>query len=226
MFVCFTLYVIADGFLELHGFEEQRARMVISDEGTIREYYDIRSQLDQFSDDVRAVTNHPQYSVAFLTPGRVIHVKHKGVDFGWGIVINNKRRKPSKNLTEEFTPHQSWVVDVLLKVSDGSSVGTKTFEDLPAGVRPPQEGEGFHMAVVPLVLNCIEAIGHPKLHLPSDLTTASSRDGIGKKLAEVQRRFPDGFAVLDPLEDMNIKDDDFKRLLRVSDTCGKWQAER
>ena len=32
---------------------------------------------------------------------------------------------------------------------------------------------------------------------------------------EVQRRFPDGVPVLDPIENMNIQDEQFKKNLRV-----------
>ena len=33
---------------------------------------------------------------------------------------------------------------------------------------------------------------------------------------EVQRRFPDGLPMLDPIEDMGIKDDGLKSVIRVS----------
>lgn len=200
---------------ELSELEEKRANMTIPDEGTIREYYDIRTQVDQFNDDVRAVISHPTYSIAYLQPGRLVHIKYKEFDFGWGIVVNNKKRKPPKNSTQEFSDHEAWVVDVLLKVADGSSVGTQTFEDLPQGVRPPKEGEKHHTAVVPLLLNCIQAISHVRIFPPKDLQTASARDSMGKKVDEIKRRFPDGIAVLDPIEDMGIKDDEFKKTLRV-----------
>lgn len=195
--------------------------MAISDEGTIREYHEIRTQIDSFNDDVRAVISHPQYSVAFLTPGRLVHVKHKEFDFGWGAVVNNKKRKPQRNAAEEFSDHESWVVDVLLKIADGPSIGTKTFEDLPQGVRPPKDGEKHQMAVVPLLLNCIQSIGQARLHLGKDLQSTEARNDTGKKVDMVQKRFPDGIAVLDPIEDMGIKDDEFKKTLRVRDALVK-----
>jgi ATP-dependent RNA helicase DOB1 len=153
---------------------------VISDEGTIREYYDIRTQIDQFSDDVRTVISHPTYSIPYLQPGRVLHIKYKDFDFDWGVVVNSKKRKPPKNSTQEFGEHESWVVDVLLKVVDGSSVGTKTFEDLPNGVRPPKDGEKHQFAVVPLLLNCVQSISHLRIFLPKDLQTASGREGVSR----------------------------------------------
>ncbi|GMF72492.1 unnamed protein product [Aspergillus oryzae] len=202
---------------ELAELEEKRANMTISDEGTIREYYDLRKQIRQFTDDMQAVISHPNYCLPFIQPGRLISIKHKDVDFGWGVVVNYKQRKAPKNSTEEPTPYQKYVVDVLLRIADGPSVGTKTFEDLPSGVRPPKEGENSRMEVVPVVLSCLQSISHIRIFLPKDLHSADSRNGVKKALDEVQKRFPDGIAVLDPIENMNIKDDNFKKLLRYSD---------
>ncbi|KAL5342563.1 rRNA-processing arch domain-containing protein [Aspergillus crustosus] len=199
---------------ELDELEEKKANFAISDEGTIREYYDIRTQIDHFSEDVRTVISHPTYSIPYLQPGRLIHIKYKALDFDWGIVVNSKKRKSPKSAPQEFGDYESWVVDVLLKVVDGSSVGTKTFEDLPQGVRPPKEGENYQYEVVPLLLNCVQSISHVRIFPPKDLHLPSGREGLGKKLVEIKRRFPDGVAVLDPIEDMGIKDDDFKKTLR------------
>lgn len=159
--------------------------------------------------------SHPDYSLQFLVPGRLLRIKHKGIEFGWGVVVNYKKRKPAKNQTEEFEAHQKYILDVLLKIADGPSVGTKTFEDLPPGVRPPKEGENTRMEVVPVTLNCIECLSHIRIFLPKDVSSLDARNGVKKALDEVQKRFPDGIAVLDPIENMGIKDDSFKKLLRV-----------
>ncbi|KAJ5812209.1 hypothetical protein N7474_008510 [Penicillium riverlandense] len=199
---------------ELRELEEKKANMTISDEGTIRDYYELREQLDKYNDDVQIVLSHPKYALSFLQPGRLIHVKHRGLDFGWGAVVNVKERKVPKHSTETFSPHQSHIADVLVKIADGPSVSTKTFDDIPAGIRPAKEGEKARMEVVPMTMSCIAGISHIRLHLPRDLVSVDTRNGIRKHIDEVHRRFPDGIAVLDPLEDMRIEDDSFKKLLR------------
>lgn len=59
-------------------------------------YYDYRQQLDQMGEDFRAVITHPTYSLPFLQAGRLVRVKHKDADFGWGVVINFQKRSKSK----------------------------------------------------------------------------------------------------------------------------------
>ncbi|KGO68499.1 Helicase, C-terminal [Penicillium italicum] len=199
---------------ELESLEEKRANMIISDEGTIREYYDLRKQLDAFADDVQHVITHPNYSLTFIHPGRLIHVKYKDADFGWGVVINQKKRKQASNDTEKLTPHQSHIVDVLMRTTEGSSIGTKSFQDLPPGVHPAKEGEPARSEVVPVVLSCITEISHIRIMLPKDITSPGSRNDVMKSVSEVKRRFPDGVPLLDPIENMQIKDESFKKLLR------------
>ena len=190
--------------------------MNIPDEGTIREYYDLRQQLTTYSKDMRDVINHPNYCLQFMQQGRLVSIKHMDYDFGWGAVVNFTQRRPAKDQkAADVPPQQSYILDVLLQVADGSSSGTRTHQDLPQGVRPPAEGEKVKMEVVPVLLSCVEAIGHIRIFLPNDLKSADQRNTIRKSLEEVKRRFPDGIAVLDPIENMGITDGSFKKLLRV-----------
>ena len=200
---------------ELHDLEIQRSNMTITDEGTIKEYYDLRKQLDTYTKDMRDVINHPNYCLQFMQPGRLVRIKYNDHDFGWGAVVNFTPRKPSKDQKpEDISPQQSYVIDVLLQVADVSSNGTRTHSDLPFGVVPPREGEKSKMEVVPILLSCVESIGHVRIFLPADLKLADQRNTARKSIDEVKRRFPDGIAVLDPIENMGITDVSFKKLLR------------
>ena len=200
----------------LREMEVKKTQMVIPDEGTIREYYDLRTQLDTFADDVRAVFTHPDHCRPYMKPGRLIHIKHQGRDFGWGVVVKISQRKPASNSKEPIEPHKEWVVDVLLNIAAGQSVGTKSSQDMPPGVHPAQPGEPNRHEIVPVVLSCIHNISSACFKIPHDMKNTDSKNSVGKTLAEVQRRFPDGVPPLDPVEDMGIKDDSFKKLLRVS----------
>lgn len=207
---------VTDGLLELHELEAQRSSIEIADEGTIREYYDLRQQLATYTKDMRDVINHPNYCLQFMQLGRLVRIKYKDYDFGWGAVVNFTPRKPNKDeKAEDITPQDSFVIDVLLQVADASSNGTRTHQELPQGVRPANEGEKAKMEVVPILLSCVESIGHIRIFLPNDLKSADQRNTVRKSLDEVKRRFPDGIAVLDPIENMGITDASFKKLLRV-----------
>lgn len=205
---------------ELHELETQRSGMEISDEGTIKEYYDLRKQLDTYTKDMRDVINHPNYCLQFMQSGRLVRIKYNDHDFGWGAVVNfTPRQKGRDQKAEDISPQQSYVIDVLLQVADTSSNGTRTHSDLPQGVHPPTDGGKSKMEVVPILLSCVESIGHVRIFLPADLKSADQRNTARKSINEVKRRFPDGIAVLDPIENMGITDASFKKLLRVCSPC-------
>jgi ATP-dependent RNA helicase DOB1 len=81
---------------ELKREEEAKISIVIPDEESVAQYYEYRQQLDQMSNDFREVIHHPSYSLPFLQPGRLVKVKHKDLDFGWGVVITYQKRVSSK----------------------------------------------------------------------------------------------------------------------------------
>ncbi|KAG0652279.1 ATP-dependent RNA helicase [Hyphodiscus hymeniophilus] len=202
---------------ELHALHTERDGMEIPDEATIKEYYDLRQQLTSYTKDMRDVINHPNYCLQFMQPGRVVHIKYKDMDFGWGAVVKFTPRRPSKNSggpAEEYPPQQSMILDVLLNISENDTVAPQTTTEFPFGIKPPGKDEKGKMEVVPVLLSCIEAIGHVRIFLPKDLKTADQRGQVRKSLSEVKRRFPDGIAILDPIENMGITDDSFKKLLR------------
>lgn len=81
---------------ELKREEEAKDLTVIPDEQLIAEYYGYRQQLDQMAQDFRDVITHPDYSLPFLQPGRLVKVKYQKLDFGWGVIINYSKRLPPK----------------------------------------------------------------------------------------------------------------------------------
>ncbi|KAI9785684.1 MAG: ATP-dependent RNA helicase mtr4 [Geoglossum umbratile] len=200
---------------ELYDLESEIMAIEIADEPTIKDYFDLRQHLSAYTKDMREVINHPNYCLQFMQPGRLVQIMHLDYDYGWGAVVNFTPRRPGKGQkAEDFTPQQSYLIDVLLLVSDNASIGTQTHKELPDGVRPPAEGEKGKMEVVPVLLSCVQGIGQVRLFLPNDLRSAEQRNTVKKSLEEVQRRFPDGLALLDPIETMGITDESFKQLLR------------
>ncbi|WEW55520.1 ATP-dependent RNA helicase mtr4 [Emydomyces testavorans] len=199
---------------ELEELECQRSNMSIPDEGVIREYYDSRQLLEAYSKEMRTTMCKPTYCQRFLDPGRLVRVQHGKSDFGWGLVVNFQQRIPPRNVQEEYPPHESIIVDVLLDICENASFIMKDDQSLPPGVRPAKEGEKSTMAVVPVVLNCIQAFSSVRVTLPRELKSPESKKYTKKILAEVQRRFSDGVAILDPIHDMGINKEPFKRTLR------------
>jgi len=75
-----------------------------------------------------------------------------------------------------------------------------------ADIQPCPKGEKGEMQVVPILTRLIENLSAIRLYIPNDLRSSDSRFLVHKSLQEVEKRFPDGLPLLDPIEDMGIKD--------------------
>lgn len=203
---------------ELKEFEVQRDSLVVPEENAITEYYNLKKQLEDFSNDIRQAQNLPNYALPFLQPGRLVKVKHQEVNFGWGVVVNyNKRVGPAKKpLPVDTKPQETYIVDVLLNCASGSSVPkdrNSNNSDQSLTFKPCPLGEKGEAMVVPVLLSTLDGISHIRLFLPKDLRPAQAKEQAYKSVREVQKRFPKGVAMLDPVENMNIKDEGFTKLI-------------
>ncbi|KAJ3481767.1 hypothetical protein NLG97_g7737 [Lecanicillium saksenae] len=211
---------------ELMALQQERDGAAIADEATIKDYYQIRQQLNTYTRDMRAVIQLPNYSLDFLQPGRLVQIYNPkespdnvagGLDFGWGVIVNNYPRRSPKLGEPEHIPQESYIIDVLLTISASSAdiVPGQPAAEMPTGLVPANGDQNVIHAVVPCLLTCIKAISQIRLFMPKEgLKAEKDRDTVRKSLAEVKRRFPDGLPILDPLENMDITDESFKKLLR------------
>jgi ATP-dependent RNA helicase DOB1 len=108
-------------------------------------------------------------------------------------------------------------VDVLLNCAQDSAVpkDRSTITATPGGVLPCPPGQKGEPLVLPVLLSTLDGISHLRIFLPKDLRTIGPRETAWKSVLEVQRRSPDGIPFLDPIENMEIKDEKFKLLVKV-----------
>lgn len=69
---------------------------------------------------------------------------------------------------------------------------------------------------MPITLTLLDGISSIRVYIPKDLRGTENRQSVGKSLKEVEKRFPDGIPLLDPIEDMKIDSEEFKKTIRVS----------
>jgi len=122
----------------------------------------------------------------------------------------------------EGTPAQdSYIVDVLVHADVGAATSkVKTGQSFTSvtGIAPCPPGAKGEYAIIPALLSTLDGISHIRIFLPKDLKPPSAREQAFKNVLEVQRRFPDGLGLLDPVDNMGIKDDAFVELLKRIET--------
>ncbi|EFP85156.1 ATP-dependent RNA helicase mtr4 [Puccinia graminis f. sp. tritici] len=205
---------------ELRELQRMRSKIVVPDEESIADYAKLQEELEIRNQDFRDVINHPTHALPFLQPGRLVKVKFGTMDFGWGCVVNFQRRlgDRGKSLGPETKPQDSFIVDVLLKISAGKSGPKQPPSKMIGGnqtslVKPCEPGEEGECAVVPVLLSTLDGISKIRIFLAQDLKPMDARKGALDAVAEVKRRFPNGIGLLDPVENMGIVDETFKKLI-------------
>lgn len=206
---------------DLMQLQKDRDEMVIPDEATVKDYYSLRQQLSTYTKDMIHVIQHPQHCADFLQPGRLVQIANPktGKDFGWGVVLNLTKRKEPKFGEKEYEPRESFFIDVYLRLDpDCDPFGpANPSTEMPIGAVPSDANQDSIFEAVPCMLTCIKALSQIRVFMPKDLSRENAeavRQQLFKSLKEVERRFPDGLPILDPMENMNITDDSFKKLLR------------
>uniref|UniRef100_H2ZE12 RNA helicase n=1 Tax=Ciona savignyi TaxID=51511 RepID=H2ZE12_CIOSA len=225
--------------------EKDYCGMKIKEEEESMTYYRIRQQLNKLATQLEDFVHLPKFCLPFLQPGRLVkvclpyicsigaiitYVRNGEHDFGWGVVVNfqKKQPKPSGPMRTDEEPEPQYVVDVLLNCDkEGlNSIAVR----LP---RPAKDATRSEMAVVPIMLPLIKALSSVRLFLPKDLRPLDNRQSLLRALEvrfafhscvqifylyqEVNKRFPDGIPILDPIEDMVIKDERLKSIVRKTE---------
>ncbi|KAI1873782.1 uncharacterized protein JN550_003051 [Neoarthrinium moseri] len=208
---------------DLMKLQKERDGMAIPDEATIKDYHGLRQQIEAYTKDMVHVIQHPNYCLEYLQPGRLVQVQNPktGQDFGWGVVVDFTPRKAPKFGEKEFIPQESYLVDVFLHLDPSGEQFTPRVPppgEMPNGIRPRDTAEQSLFEAVPCLLTCVKAISQIRVFMPKEVKSLEDieevRNTLRKSLAEVLRRFPDGVPILDPIENMGITDDSFKKLMR------------
>ncbi|ORE02182.1 antiviral helicase [Rhizopus microsporus var. microsporus] len=199
-------------------FENQMKQLVaekdsiqIEGEEEISTYYELRKQIDTYTQDVRDVMLHPTYSLPFMQPGRLVRVEYEKMDFGWGAVLNCQKLNSRKRASDQDS-EPNYVVDILLNCSKDSSL-TKDAAGQPTGIKPATNDDERNPLVIPVSLRTIQSISHIRLVLPKDLRSSDTRKAAYKSIMEVKKRFHGNIPLLDPINNMGIKDPSFQKLV-------------
>ena len=182
--------------------QEQFDVLEIPDEEIVSDYYNIRLQLEKLRAVMRETINLPAHALPFLQSGRLVRITDKGTNWGWGVIVNFQKKKTiDKGVVGDAS---DYVVDVLLNCDPEPTKVPK-----PASL----DGKGV-IQVVPVLMSLFDGMSTIRVFVPTDLRAAETRASMGKTVREVLRRYPDGLPFLDPIEDMQIDDPEFNKLIR------------
>lgn len=207
---------------EAKDLEEERDSIVIEEEDSLKNYYDLLQQYKSLKKDVRDILFSPRYCLPFLQASRLVCIQcYKSEEafpsfsikdeVTWGVILNFERVKTVSEDDANRKPEDAdYTVDVLTRcVVSKDGIGKKTIKIVP--FKEPGEP-----VVVSVPLSQIVSLSSLKLFtIPKDLLPLEARENTLKKISEVLSRFAEkGVPLLDPEEDMKIQSSSYKKAAR------------
>lgn len=214
---------------------EERDQIVIKNEEEVAEYFYLSRALVKLKEEFLSIRNKPEHVVRFLNGGRLVKVYSKAGDeddkkrWDWGVIVNFT----TKNAADSTSATPDTVVHVLLNCLNTAGATTTNPDGstselpspAPAGTMGLTSATTCEMKICPVPLEMMDLISSLRVYIPKDLRSLESRQAVGKSVKEVLRRFPQGVPLLDPLEDMDIKDEQFARVIaKIADAEDKVKA--
>lgn len=211
---------------ELRDLQKKEKAVKIDRRDEIEEYHEIRDSLIKQRGDYQAVITEPSYALPFLQSGRVVRVIDGKRDFGWGIVLQSERRHwpmvrgaPSK--PADVKASDEHIVFVLLNCAANARVDSRDKSGSAIQtIQPAGDGPG-EPVIVPVLLSCIESFSVIRTHIGRDLRMLQPRQEAYARIKMLLTQRGGKVPVLDPVANMGIKDEGFKKLVKVRSV---WQT--
>ena len=209
-----------------------------------KEYYKMDQQLLLTKRKVSSIAQKPEYIVKFLqVAGRFLDVTIDDENFGWGVLTSFKKKGGSGSGGEAgklaaLSNQPAYTLEVLLPCVDRhfDSVDGKNVEEDTSNApllwrgtirqcRPAKIGiddeKLISMRVFIIGLDNIERVSAVRIFTPQALHSPEARKKVAMAVKEVQKRFPDGVPLLDPIKDLKIRDENFTTMIERADALSK-----
>ncbi|CAI5449152.1 unnamed protein product [Caenorhabditis angaria] len=184
--------------------ERKVDRMKLPYETEINTYMDIEKEIEQTKNAIKSIVRLPKHIVPFLHAGRLVKVVSGERDFGWGVIVNYKRRVNPDDKTDML-----YVVEVMLAIDPSSVSDTSN----PSTLIPAFNKADRRWEVVPMTCDRIDEISAIRVKLPQDLSTHDGRMRLNGIMTQVMVRMNGIIPQLDPITDMKITDENFKKTI-------------
>ncbi|CAO4374346.1 unnamed protein product [Caenorhabditis nigoni] len=172
-------------------------------ENEMRTYMDLVDQLARVKQEIAKTQREPRYIVGFLAAGRLLSIKSGDRDFKWGILNNFK-----KVVNPEDKNDSIFVCDMILAVEKNGKYDPSN----PATLLPGFDSNNRTWERVSMTLDKITGISALRLKIPEVIDDSGKRR-VDDVMRSTLRRTGGEIPLLHPIDDMNIKTAEMKKLV-------------
>ncbi|XVF75079.1 hypothetical protein PTKIN_Ptkin13bG0159600 [Pterospermum kingtungense] len=202
---------------QVKALEEERDSIIIEEEDSLKNYYNLIQQYKSLKNDVRDIVFSPKHCLPYMKSGRPVSIQFiddkESPSFSvedcvtWGVLVDFHRVKSVIEDDASRRPEDaSYALDILTRCSvSKDGVGKKQMKIVPW----KEPGEPL---VVSVPLSQVTSLSSARLNIPKDLLPFEARENALKKLSEFISRYANGMP-LDP-EEMNIQSNSYKKAAR------------
>ncbi|RVW41859.1 DExH-box ATP-dependent RNA helicase DExH9 [Vitis vinifera] len=203
--------------------EEERDSIIIEEEDSLENYYNLIQQYKSLKKDVRDIVFSPRYCLPFLQPGRLVCIQCTKTEENspsfcikdqttWAVIINFERVKGTEDDASRKPEDADYTVDVLTRCTvSRDGVLKKTIKI----VSLKEPGEPVVVTVPISQAKQIDGLSSVRLIISKDLLPLEARENTLKKVSEVLSRFAkEGMPLLDPEEDMKVQSSQYRKAVR------------
>ncbi|XP_034688004.1 DExH-box ATP-dependent RNA helicase DExH9 isoform X1 [Vitis riparia] len=200
--------------------EEERDSIIIEEEDSVENYYNLIQQYRSLKKDVCDIVFSPRYCLPFLQPGRLVCIQCTKTEENspsfcikdqttWAVIINFERVKGTEDDASRKPEDADYTVDVLTRCTvSRDGVLKKTIKIV--SLKEPGEP-----VVVTVPISQIDSLSSVRLIISKDLLPLEARENTLKKVSEVLSRFAkEGMPLLDPEEDMKVQSSQYRKAVR------------
>ncbi|CUT99436.1 superkiller viralicidic activity 2 2 [Echinococcus multilocularis] len=187
---------------ELNRLQTELSTTVLEEEKAVESYRKIQLCLQEIVEQQWRYIRRPEHIVSFLQPGRLVKIESEGDDYGWGVVVNLKKRHRNDRVSALET---FYILDCLL--------ATRPTADTAGAGEAPSTSAPKSAEILPVRLDCVCGISAVRLMVPQDLRSPEARSLLYASIEKVKTKL--GVADLphlDPVRDMHITDAKFKEI--------------
>lgn len=192
--------------LEATKMEEGMEAKFVQYHGMVLQFEKVRSQIRKL------IVNHDT-ALGFMRSGRLVKVVNKENLDWWGIVTSYRVEERQEKINGKIVQRDQAIIDVVLACDQTHSEPYPP----PLGANRKYRLEESKIRTVPLPLDDLDGISTICIHVPKDHRNENARKAILLAVNEILSRFKDGVPLLDPLEDMKIKDPALPDLIKKTE---------
>ena len=147
---------------KLSQIQQEISNIHIENEVQVTNIYELQQQVELFKEKQKETLIQAKYILKFMNLGRVVRIKKKKEDWGWGIIINlNQKKNNNSKGPKRF--EETIIIDVMVNVKQKNS-STDSAEPC-LNFNDPNSS----MEVVAMLLDNIFEISSVRFTLPKDL---------------------------------------------------------